>query len=167
MPHVRRTWSPRGQTPVLRCHGRARKRINAISALTISPKGRRIGLYTRFHRNRPIRDDQVIAFLRLLLKHLRGRVVVLWDRINTHRSRKTQAFLNSVERLTAEFLPAYAPELNPVETFWGLLKVHRLGNHGLFDVSTLHRRLNYHNGRLRGDQRLLRGCVEHAGLSLD
>lgn len=166
MPHVRRTWSLKGQTPVIRCHGRQRKRINAISALSVSPQRRRIGLYSRFYRSRPIRDDQVIAFLKQLLRHLRGHVVVVWDRISAHRSAKTRTFLESRKRLSAEFLPAYAPELNPVETFWSLLKVHRLGNHGVFDVSTLHSRLNYHNGHLRGDQRLLRGCVEHAGLSL-
>ena len=149
---------------MLRCHGRRRNRISAISALTVSPRGRRVGLYTQFYRNRSIREDEVIRFLQQLLKHLRGQVVVLWDRINTHRSRKTQAFIERTPRLRAEYLPPYAPELNPVETFWSLLKVHRLGNHGVFDVEVLHRRLNYHNGRLREDQRLLRGCIEHAGL---
>ena len=43
-PVVRRTWAPRGQTPILRQWDR-RDRLSTISALTVAPRRRRIGLY--------------------------------------------------------------------------------------------------------------------------
>ena len=46
-----------------------------------------------------------------------------------HRSRLVEDFVASTNgRLEIEFLPAYAPELNPVEYLWGHWKRHELPN---------------------------------------
>jgi transposase len=76
-----------------------------------------------------IRSAQVVQFLRHLLRHVRGKVLVIWDGLRSHRSRMVSEFVMGTRgRLALEFLPAYAPELNPVEYLWGYWKQHELPN---------------------------------------
>jgi transposase len=76
-----------------------------------------------------IRGPQVVEFLLHLLRHVRGRLLVIWDGLPAHRSRVVKDFVaGQKERLEVEFLPAYAPELNPVEYLWGHWKHHELPN---------------------------------------
>jgi transposase len=76
-----------------------------------------------------IRSAQVVQFLRHLLRHIRGKVLVIWDGLRSHRSRMVSEFVMGTRgRLALEFLPAYAPELNPVEYLWGYWKQHELPN---------------------------------------
>jgi len=76
-----------------------------------------------------IRSAQVVQFLRHLLRHIRGKVLVIWDGLRSHRSRMVSEFVTATRgRLALEFLPAYAPELNPVEYLWGYWKHHELPN---------------------------------------
>jgi len=76
-----------------------------------------------------IRSPQVVEFLRHLRRHLSGQLLVIWDGLPTHRSRRVQQFVASTAgELEVEFLPAYAPELNPVEYLWGHWKHHELSN---------------------------------------
>lgn len=76
-----------------------------------------------------IGGPQVVEFLQHLLRHLRGKLLVIWDGLPAHRSRVVKAFLiQQRRRLAVEFLPAYAPELNPVEYLWGYWKEHELPN---------------------------------------
>jgi transposase len=78
----------------------------------------------------PIRSREVVIFLRHLLRHLAGKLCVIWDGSGTHRSRRVRAFVAAQRgRLRLEFLPAYAPELNPVEYLWGYWKMHELPNY--------------------------------------
>ncbi|MGH7308655.1 MAG: transposase, partial [Candidatus Rokuibacteriota bacterium] len=48
IPNVRRTWAPRGHTPIIR-HRYQRDKVSAISAVTVSPERRRVGLYLHLH----------------------------------------------------------------------------------------------------------------------
>jgi transposase len=67
--------------------------------------------------------------LQHLLRHLRGKLLVIWDGLLAHRSRVVKDFLiQRSQRLEVEFLPAYAPELNPVEYLWGYWKELELPN---------------------------------------
>ena len=76
-----------------------------------------------------IRSPQVVIFLKHLLQHIHGDVLVIWDGLRQHRSRLVRDFvLNQHGRLQLEFLPAYVPELNPVEYLWGHWKMHELPN---------------------------------------
>ena len=71
----------------------------------------------------------MVQFLKHLLRHLDGDLIVIWDGLRSHRSRMVKDFLISTNgRLELEFLPAYAPELNPVEYLWGHWKQHELPN---------------------------------------
>lgn len=76
-----------------------------------------------------IRAPQAVEFLTHLLRHLRGEVLVIWDGLPVHRSRRVKQFVADQHgRLQLERLPAYAPELNPVEYLWGYWKQHELPN---------------------------------------
>jgi transposase len=76
-----------------------------------------------------IRGPQVIEFLAHLLAQLPGRLLVIWDGLPAHRSRLVQHWVAGQQaRLELERLPAYAPELNPVEYLWGYWKQHELPN---------------------------------------
>ncbi len=76
-----------------------------------------------------IRSPQVVQFLRHLMRHIPGRLLVIWDGLRPHRSRLVKELVKRRRgRLAIEFLPAYAPELNPVEYLWGYWKQHELPN---------------------------------------
>ncbi len=71
-----------------------------------------------------------MRFLRHLLRHIAGKLLVIWDGSPIHRAKVVKAFLaeGGVERLWLEQLSGYAPDLNPVEGIWQYLKRVRLGN---------------------------------------
>lgn len=76
-----------------------------------------------------IKAPQVVEFLEHLLRHVRGKLLVIWDGLPAHRSRLVKEFIHAHEdRLVVERLPGYAPELNPVEYLWGYWKHHALPN---------------------------------------
>ena len=76
-----------------------------------------------------VRAPHGVGFLTHLLRHVRGKVLVIWDGLPAHRSRLVQQFVADQDgRLQLERLPAYAPELNPVEYLWGYWKQHELPN---------------------------------------
>jgi len=163
---VRRTWAPRGQTPILRQRTRHHRRVSAIGGLSISPRRRRLGWYLQFHLDRSIRQEQVIDFLRHLLRHLSGPLVVVWDRLSAHRSRALREWLRRCRRVHLEYLPGYAPELNPNEYGWAYLKNNPLANYCPTDVDELHSRVVEVAGEARGQQALLRSFVHATGLPL-
>ena len=116
IPNVRRTWAPRGQTPILR-HRYRRDKVSAISAVTVSPRRRRLGLYIHFHPHN-ITHVEVAVFLRALLRLLRGHVIVILDGCTIHKGPDVRTVLQRCPRLHIERFPGYAPELNPDEFVW-------------------------------------------------
>jgi transposase len=121
IPNVRRTWAPRGQTPIIR-HRYRRDKISAISAITVSPTRHRLGLYVHLHPDENISQVEVTIFLRALLRHLRGPVIVLLDGGSIHKGPDVQALCARHPRLHLEWFPGYAPELNPDELVWAHFK---------------------------------------------
>ena len=76
-----------------------------------------------------IRSAQVVEFLRHLSRHIGSKLLVIWDGLRSHRSKLVWEFVRQQQgRIWLEFLPAYAPELNPVEYLWGYWKHHELPN---------------------------------------
>jgi transposase len=162
-PTVLRTWAPRGQTPLLR-HWQRHDRVSVISGVSVSPVRQRLGLYYQWH-HRNIRLLEVLAFLSHLLRHLRGPVIVLWDRLLLHRLPAVHDLCRRVPRLRLESFPAYAPELNPDEQVWGQAK-RRLANGSPDDRYRLALAVIEVLEECRASQSHLRACVTHAGLSL-
>lgn len=165
-PLVRRTWAPRGQTPVLYQCGRHWEKASIIGALTISPRRRKVGLYFSLAANRNVDIPWVIDFLDNLLRHLKGPVVLVWDRLGVHRSRAVSSFIRRHRRLHVELLPPYAPELNPVELVWAYLKRNPLANFAPPGIKQLTTAASRHARRLQRRQDLLRSFIHHARLPL-
>lgn len=71
----------------------------------------------------------MVHFLSHLMRHVPGKLLIVWDGLRSHRSRRVWDFVREQKgTLWVEFLPAYAPELNPVEYLWGYWKSHELPN---------------------------------------
>lgn len=151
-----RTWAPKGSTPIVRyCY--KHDRISAISALAVSPKRRRLALYLHL-RTRNLTGLDVRAFLKHLLRHLRGPVVLLWDRGTIHRRSEVTQWIRRHPRLQVEPFPAYAPELNPAEYVWNQAD-RALANSAPTDLVQLNGMLRHSVRRIRGSQKLLWSCI--------
>ena len=166
-PTVRRTFAPRGQTPVLNSWDR-RDRISVISAITVSPKRKQLNFYFLL-----LPDDtnahatDTVVFLKHLRRHLPGPFTVVWDRSNIHdRSLLVRAFLADHPEIKTEKFPSYAPELNPDEQAWSHSKYGRMANFAPDDTKVLRRKLKYEFKRLKLKQELLAGFIRHSGLSV-
>lgn len=164
-PVVRRTWAPRGQTPILRHTGGHWKRLSVAGALAFRWDGCAVrfffqtlaGTYT---------DTRLVTFLRALKRHFRRqRVLLIWDGLGAHKSQRMKAYLARQRTwLTVERLPAYAPELNPIEQVWGNVKTRELANVCAPELGGLRRPLHRGLGRVRRDPELAAGFLCHAGL---
>jgi DDE superfamily endonuclease len=103
-----------GCTPFQRHRQGRRNKISVISGISLSPQRHRLGLYyLLFYDN--IAQEEVCVFLRELLRHLRGPVIVLLDNSSTHQGEPLRKLLRQHPRLSIEHFPSYAPELNPDE----------------------------------------------------
>ncbi|MBI4801752.1 MAG: transposase [Elusimicrobia bacterium] len=162
VPNLVRTWAPKGKTPQLRCAGSWGK-ISAISAISVSPKRRRLALYARFYRGKNIKSPQVARFLRHLLKHLRGPILLLWDSGMPHRGKLVKDFVGKHPRLQTFRFPSYAPELNPDEHVWRNLK-RAVANSVPEDLRHLKRLMHPPLQRLRQLQNLLWSCIHASEL---
>jgi transposase len=90
-----------------------------VSGIPLSPKRQQLGLYyLLFFEN--IGQEEVSVFLRELLRHLRGPVIVLLDNSSTHKGDPLQKLMHRHPRLSIEYFPSYALELNPDEGVWSL-----------------------------------------------
>ena len=162
IPSVHKTWAPRGQTPIIR-HRYQRDKISVISGLSVSPGRRRLGLYGRFLLNQNFTQPHVVDFLRHLLRHLRGHVIVLWDKGRIHQGDPIRDVGRQFPRLHLEHFPAYAPELNPDEGVWALAKG-RLANGRPDDLDELLAQLTASLSRIARSPALLRACIRQSDL---
>ena len=165
-PLVRRSWQPRGRTPILHQRGRSLEKVSAIAALCVSPRRDQVRLYFRLHPKAEIDALRVIGFLRPLNQELNAPCVLLWDRLNAHRAKRTAQFVEGVDHLHTFFLPAYAPELNPVEYAWGYLKMNPLANRPAFETKELAALTHRHARSLQSNEPLLRSFLRHSPLFL-
>ena len=122
IPTRRKTWGPQGQTPIIR-YSYKHDRISALAALSVSATRKHMGLYVRFQQNN-FNAIHVSIFLRVLLRHLRGQVIILWDNCQIHKGPVMRRLRMDYPRLHVERFPSYAPELNPVEQIWNDFKGH-------------------------------------------
>ena len=166
-PSVRRTFAPRGQTPVLECWDR-RDRISAISCVTLSPLLGRPGLYCELLPvNETVHGEQVVTFLGELRRQLRGPFTLVWDRSRIHsKSEVVQAWLAKHSEVVAEDFPGYAPDLNPDEWVWGWSKYGRLSNLAAWDADELWDHIVMALTDLKFQPRLLDAFIEEAGLPM-
>jgi transposase len=157
IPLVVRTWAPQGQTPIHRHRQGRRDKISVISGISVSPKRNQLGLYyLLFFDN--IGQQEVCVFLRELLRHLRGPIIVLLDNSSTHQGEPLQKLLQQHPRLSIEHFPSYAPELNPDEGVWSLAK-RDLANSCPKNVDELMEDTVHSIQRIKVSPAKLRGCI--------
>lgn len=164
-PTRRRTWAPRGQTPIQRCWAR-HDRLSICGALTCSPQRQRLGLYFRLHPHNICTSD-VLAFLHLLQRHLRRPLLFILDRWSVHCAAVRRLWAQRPPWLVGvSWLPAYAPELNPTEQVWNQTKYRDLANYLADDLAALHEAVGFSLASQRYRPTLLRSYFRHAKLKL-
>jgi hypothetical protein len=161
IPTVRKTWSPIGQTPILR-HCYRHDRVSAISGIAVSPRRFHCTLYCQFFEDN-IHGEEAALFLRHLLNQIPGHLIVLWDNGKIHRGDPIQELLLRTYRLHLVAFPPYAPELNPDEGVWNLLK-NQLANGRPDTQADLMDVLADETCRLAATPGLLRSCIEQSEL---
>jgi transposase len=138
-----RTWAPRGQTPVIQFHFNW-KQLSMIAGVSLT------NAYFRLHPG-TIRAPQIVAFLKALVTQIKQPLLIIWDGLRAHRSRLVRQYLDSLDgHVAMDFLPPYAPELNPVEYLWAWLKRHALANYCPGSITEL---THTARGKLRSAQR--------------
>lgn len=161
-PLVRRTWAPKGQTPVMYCWDR-HDRLSVIGALTLAAQRRRIGLYFAVHRKN-VQAEELESFLRQIQRTLRRSLIVVMDRWSVHRSAAKRLFGD--QRFWFEWLPPYAPDLNPQEHVWNNTKYGHLANYIPDDLLDLQLEFDLAMDRLKETPELLRSFFHAAELDL-
>jgi transposase len=156
-PSVRRTWAPKGQTPIIRHHFNW-KRLNAIGALVCRADGTQPQVLLHLQEESVV-SESIISFVDRLKEQIPGPVVLLWDGLPAHRSKVVKAHIEQQwEWLTVERLPAYAPELNPVEYFWSAIKGKDVANFCACTIGQIKDELE------RARDRIDRDCIAHGFL---
>ncbi len=159
LPLVLRTYAPAGQTPVVKEY-LSHDHLSAMSGIT--PEGK---LYMTM-QERSYKGPDVVSFLQHLLRHIPGKLLVLWDRAPIHRSKVVKEFLarGAAARIHLEQLPAYAPELNPDEGIWNYLKRVELKNLSCHNLSHLWQELRQAKEWLRRKTHIIQACFKQPGL---
>lgn len=129
-PSRKSTWAPEGQTPVLEfCFNW--KKLSAIGGVSFRQ------IYFRLHEG-SIKAPEIIAFIDHLCRHIHGALLIVWDGLRGHWSRAVREHVEGMGgRVVLEQLPAYAPELNPVEYLWAQIKQHEMANFTAKDLGEL------------------------------
>lgn len=137
-------------------------RFSVLGALSLAPWALRIGLYFRvFDHN--VTTADLVAFVKQLHRQLGRRLILVWDRWSVHRSAAKQ--LANRDWLQVEYLPAYAPELNPVEQVWNHTKYGDLANLVPHDAAHLRESIVGSLNQQQSDTRLKYSCLRHTKLA--
>lgn len=125
-----RTWALKGQTPIIQFHFNW-THVSVIAGLS------RTNCLFRLHEG-SIKKEELVDFLKALKAHLKRPLLVIWDGARTHHSHFVRKYLDSLNgHIQIAFLPAYAPDLNPVEYLWAWLKRHAMANYCPHNLSEL------------------------------
>lgn len=160
----RRTWAPTGSRPQQYAWGR-HDRLSVIGSLAVSPRRKRVRLAFRVHDHN-IRTADVERYLYALHRQHPGHLIVVLDRWNVHRAAVRRLRARGASWLSVEWLPAYAPDLNPVEALWSHAKYTALANFVPDDVAHLEDAVIEAVGDTHFNQPLLRSFFQTARLKL-
>jgi transposase len=157
LPALVRTYAPVGQTPLLRVP-LSWDHLSVISAVT--PQGR---LYLMMQQE-AFNGLAIVCFLKHLLRHLPGKLLVIWDGLPAHHGPAVRDFLaqGGAQRTHLERLPGYAPDLNPDEGIWRYLEHVELANVCYLNLPHLRSELRKAAARLRLKTDLIQACFRYA-----
>lgn len=108
----------------------------------------------------------VVVFVKRLRRQLQRPLIVILDRWPVHRAAVKQLQAAQLKELDFEWLPAYAPELNPVEPRWSYTKYSDLANYVPDDVRTLKTAVRHSLRKPSRNSHLKRSFFQSAKLNL-
>jgi transposase len=159
---LKRSWSPRGHTPTLRTSLQHHQRLNLLGALLVGWNGR-IRLTTRSYRC-SLRGEEVVAFLKQILRIVPGEIILVWDNHPIHKRQLVQVFLAQYPRVHLYYFPICAPELNPVEFVWTQVSEY-MANFAPHTIAELFKRISTGIARTRNSIKRLMACLKGSELS--
>lgn len=159
LPAAVRTYAPRGQTPILR-FPLSWDHLSVIGAIT--PDG---DLYIMV-QDHAFKGPAIVRFLRHLLRHIEGKLLIIWDGLPAHHGQVVKDFLSQggAKYIHLERLPGYAPDLNPTEGIWKHLKYVELKNLCCHNLPEVHYELRKAVARLRHKTDVILSCIQHVHL---
>lgn len=159
LPAAVRTYAPRGQTPILRVP-LSWDHLSVISAIT--PDGHLFSMTQTV----AFKGPAIVRFLQHLLRHINGKLLIIWDGLPAHRGQAVKDFLRqgAAKRIHLEQLPPYAPDLNPDEGIWRYLKRVELRNVCCRDLHELRYELRKAFARLRHKTHVILACFRQVHL---
>jgi transposase len=159
---LKRSWSQRGHTPVLRTSLNHHQRLNLFGALLVQPYGCVIELAIRSYQH-SLCGEQTIEFLKQLLHRVQGEIVLVWDNHSIHKRCIVKDFIATQSRLHVYYFPTCAPELNPVEFVWTQVSEHTAG-FAPHNMSELIARVRAGVSRTRNSPQRLSACLKGSEL---
>lgn len=163
-PLVGKTWAPQGRTPVLKTPGGWMTR-SVISLITRSPLGKWPRLCFQTMRG-AVNAERFIQFLKPAKRHGNsGKLILIIDNLRVHKATMTQEYVRARKHwLTVEFLPPYAPELNPPEYLWSSRKRKHFSNASIQGGKALDQRIRKSGRDAEKDAGLLKGFLRASSL---
>jgi transposase len=161
LPMVVRTYAPVGRTPIL--HERlGRDHLSAMSAVTLD------GRLYMIEQEKAFKGEDAVRFLKHLMRHIPGKLLVIWDGSPIHRAGAVKDFLagGAAARVQLERLPGYAPDLHPDEGIWKHLKCVELKNLCCQSLAELKVELRKAKERLRHKRDVILGCIRQPGFEV-
>jgi putative transposase len=172
-PPRARTWGRRGHTPVVRVRGRSWRRWSIAAMCCYRPGDSSRLIYRprqhRKHRGAGRNSFSWTDYRDLVVRahiQLKAPIVLIWDNLNTHRTAGMREYAAEHDWLTIVQLPSYAPDLNPVESVWSLLRRGPLANTAFTDDEHLERTLRRGLRHIQLHPDLIDGCLAGTGLTL-
>ncbi len=172
-PPKARTWAPRGCTPVVAVSGKGSGRVSVAGLVCLKPGARgRLFYRVRVHRGRKgerrsMSEADYAGLITAAHQHLHAPLILIWDNLNTHISATMRTFIRAhPDWLTEVRLPAYAPDLNPVEGAWANMK-NGLGNLMARNVDQLTAIIKNRLKRIQYRPALIDGFLAQTGLTLE
>jgi hypothetical protein len=95
-----------------------------------------------------------------------GNIVLVWDNLPVHLRAELRAFTAAQPWLRVFQLPAYAPDLNPAEGIWSVLKGGGLANLAAVSFSHLLQVIRHGLKKIQYQPGLIEGCLAGTGLTL-
>jgi transposase len=123
--NVVKTYSPRGETPILPLYDTKGYQYVCIAS-SINAEGK---LFYEI-RDNSFKGEGIIEYLKNLLKTTTRKILLIWDNATWHKSQNVIDFLNTElgKRLWVANTPPYSPECNPDELVWANLKKVQIPN---------------------------------------
>jgi transposase len=163
-PTTRRTFAPRGRTPVHEVSDKHAK-ISTIGAILISPDRDSIHLaYHQLPDNENFQGTSVASFVHTFHSAFYGPMTIVWDRTCIHWCRPVEEYLEEERELILESLPPYAPKLNPADGIWRYLKYNRLANYAPANLTALRETVTHELDCLKKRPDLLKSFVRFTKL---